>query len=441
MTGSISLIKVLKPKYLLALFLLIYAVSVLYLQNLKAPWVDECYSYYGVWHDSFSEFYNSMLTGINFSPPLYFLFNFCIQLIFPTSIEKLRIQSLVFIIIGIVLSFLLTRKIFGTTITFCSTILVASQSNHLLSQAQEARHYAMFFACGAWVLYMQRLDDVSAQKNKWLTFLSHFCLCQVHYLGIVFSGMVGISYLISNKERKLVRRIPFPVSLAWIISLPVYHILLSQQSSHLGNWPKPNGLSNLLSSYNDSILFLTIIIPCLAFIISISAKGKIETLPKEKTCPSTSRPIIITSFLWILVPFLFWIISHITPLNLFVDRYFIPKESAFIFLVTFGLSYIFKKLTHQKSKSILISSTFTLYVILILISTKRTAFGLNKDTNYHHSLIIEETYSKSDQPIILEGDPKYFPNAYLNRNECCLSVKDRTLIKTYSQFSKKVKLR
>ena len=68
MTGNIFSIKLLNSKYLLALFLLIFAACVLYLQSLKAPWVDECYSYYGVWHDSFSAFYDSMLTGINFSP-------------------------------------------------------------------------------------------------------------------------------------------------------------------------------------------------------------------------------------------------------------------------------------------------------------------------------------------------------------------------------------
>ena len=208
MTGSIFSIKVLKPKYLLALFLLIFAVSVLYLQSLKAPWVDESYSYYGVWHESFSEFYDSMLTGINFSPPLYFLFNFCLQLIFPTSIEQLRIQSLAFIIIGIILSFLLTRKIFGTTIAFLSTILVASQSNLLLSQAQEARHYAMFFAFGAWVLYMQSFNDVSQRKYCGITFLSHFCLCQVHYIGIIFSFLSGFAYFLTSKNTGLLKRIP-----------------------------------------------------------------------------------------------------------------------------------------------------------------------------------------------------------------------------------------
>ena len=186
-----------------------------------------------------------MLTGINFSPPLYFLFNFLIQLIFPTSIEQLRIQSLIFIITGIILSFLLTRNIFGNVAAFVATILVASQSNLLLSQAQEARHYAMFFACGAWTMYVQTCND-QTKRSKWLKFLSRLCLCNVHYLGIIFSALIGLSLLIPRNGLPIIKRIPFSVYTVWVISLPIYLLLLSQQSSHLGNWPKPNGLSDLL---------------------------------------------------------------------------------------------------------------------------------------------------------------------------------------------------
>ena len=104
-------------------------------------------------------------------------------------------------------------------------------------------------------------------------------------------------------------------------------------------------------------------------------------------------------------------------LNLFFDRYFIPKEAALIFIVAYVLNLIFQKLPKIKSMSIPILGTFALSVFLVLVRTKRHGFALNKDTNYHHSLIIEESYPSSRQPIILEGDPKYFPNAYLNRNE------------------------
>ena len=380
-----------------------------------------------------------MLTGINFSPPLYFLFNFCLQLVFPTSIEQLRIQSLFFIIIGIVLSFLTAKKVFGVHAAFFATILVASQSHHLLSQAQEARHYAMFFACGTWVLFMQNLDAGTIKKNKWIIFFAHFCLCQVHYLGIIFSGLVGLSYLISNKEKPTIKRIPFPVISSWIFSIPVYLLLLSQQSSHLGSWPKPNGLSNLISSYNDSILFLTIIIPCLAFIISSNSKRNTVTLPKEETIWLT--PVIITSFLWILVPLLFWIISHLSSLNLFVDRYFIPKESAMIFLMAYGFNLILQKLPPKDNLlTISMLGTFALSVVLFLVSTKRKAFALNKDTNYHHSLIIEETYPESEQPIILDNDPMYLPNAYLGKNNYFFAIKEHSTAKIYKTFSSKMQI-
>ena len=378
-----------------------------------------------------------MLTGINFSPPLYFLFNFCLQLVFPTSIEQLRTQSLIFIIIGIILSFLLTRKIFGTTIAFFSTILVASQSNLLLSQAQEARHYAMFFACGSWVLFMQSLNDSGAKQYNWTTFLAHFCLCQLHYLGIIFSGLVGLSYLISNKEKAIINKIPFPLITSWIISVPVYLFFLSKQSSHLGNWHKPNELSDLLATYNDSLLILTIFVPIITFIIIHESNKDTESITMEGA--NCLIFIMVTSLLWFSVSLIFWTISQLSSLNLFVDRYFIPKEAALIFLVGYGISFIFQKFPQQKSESIPMLGTLALAIMLLLMSTKRAAFGLNKVTNYHHSLIIEELYPKSEQPIILEGDPKYFPNAYLGRNECLFAMENESLNGLYKRFSTKIK--
>ena len=133
--------------------------------------------------------------------------------------------------------------------------------------------------------------------------------------------------------------------------------------------------------------------------------------------------------------------TSLTSSNLFFDRYFIPKEAALMFLVGFGLSFHFQKLTRKKFKSIPILGTFGLSLVLILISTKRAAFGLNKDTNYHHSLIIKESYPTSEQPIILEGDPKYFPNAYLGKNEFVFDLKNSEFKETYLKFSKKINIR
>ena len=379
-----------------------------------------------------------MLTGINFSPPLYFLLNFCIQLVFPTSIEQLRIQSLVYIVIGIVLSFLLTRRMFGATTAFISTILVASQSNLLLSQAQEARHYAMYFACGTWVLYMQSLNDHTEKRSKYPTFLAHFCLCQVHYLGIIFSFLSGVAYFLTSKNKGFWKRIPTGIIICGFVSIVSYLFYLTKQKSILNTWPKPNELSDLLDSYNDSMLILTIIIPVFVFVIINKTERGTKTRSFEEI--QWKKPIVITSLLWFSVPFFIWLLSYFSTLNLFVDRYFIPKEAALIFIVAYGFSLIFQKIPKIKSMSIPILSTFILSVVHVLVSSKRHAFGLNKDTNYHHSLIIDMPYPKSEQPIILEGDPKYFPNAYLRKNQYLFAIKNDSAGKIYNKFSSKIKI-
>lgn len=407
------------------------------LHNLKAPWVDECYTYYGIWHDNFSEFYDSMLTGINFSPPLYFLFNFCLQLVFPISIENLRIQSLIWTLLGIILSFLTARKVIGQLPAFLSIALVFSQSKLIILQSQEARHYTMFFMIGAWVLYMSTFRNNSSKAFLTLTFISHFCLCQVHYFGVIFSGLVGLAYLI--KERSIdLKEFPISIILSWIISVPIYIFLLSNQSSHLGDWPKPNKLENLLELYTDSFLFLSFLLPLITYLIFLKSKKLSSTHSKKLNYQKNVT--LLTSIFWILTPFVFWLLSHSTSLNLFVDRYFIPKESALIFIAAYGFSLIFQKLAIIESKSIPMLGTFVLSVVLVLVSTKRDAFGLKKDTNYHHSLIIEETYPTSKQPIILEEDPRYFPNAYLGKNKFLFDVGNDRLIEVYQRFSSKIKI-
>jgi hypothetical protein len=229
------------------------------------------------------------------------------------------------------------------------------------------------------------------------------------------------------------------IALCWVISLTSYFFYLTRQKSVLNTWPKPNELSDLLASYNDSIMIITIIIPCLAFIISTNSIGETDTLKKGKT--NCLRPIAISSLLWLSVPLIFWIISHLSSLNLFVDRYFIPKESAMIFLMAYGFNLILQKLPPKDNLlTISMLGTFALSVVLFLVSTKRKAFALNKDTNYHHSLIIEETYPESEQPIILDNDPMYLPNAYLGKNNYFFAIKEHSTAKIYKTFSSKMQI-
>jgi len=430
----------LKPKYLLALFLLIFAVSVLYLQSLKAPWVDECYSFYGVWHDSLSEFYKSMLTGINFSPPFYFLFNFCIQLVFPSSIEILRIQSLFWTVSGLLICFTLSRKSFGTTPSFIGLLFVVSNSELLLAQSLEARNYSLFFACGAWVLYAQGSNMKCPKRLFIFTFMAHLCLCQAHYLGIIFSSLVGVSYLFTEKKIFLLKRIPSSLYANWAISLFLYFYFLSNQKSLLNTWPKPNSFSDLLSCYADGMLALLSIIPVLLIGIIVG-----NTLKKKDHLPKTHNPVLATSILWYGMPFAAWVLSHLTPINLFNARYFMPKEVACIFLISFlcfsiqsvWVKQIFKK---KFSDNVMLLSATTICLLFVLLNFKRSSFTYGEERNYHHWLINKDDLIYEDLPLVFCGDPLFFPNVYDDPEQAFFLVDNNSMKAIYTKFSKRISI-
>ena len=62
-----------------------------------------------------------------------------------------------------------------------------------------------------------------------------------------------------------------------------------------------------------------------------SNEDSCKDIVESKEC----KIIFLTAVFWLAVPVIFWVLSHITTLNLFVDRYFITKEIAAIILVAY----------------------------------------------------------------------------------------------------------
>lgn len=411
----------------------------IYLQNLKAPWVDECYTYFGSAHDSFSAFSYSMATGVNFSPPLYFLLNFFSQLIYPTSIELLRLQSIVWTIVGVILTFSLCRKVFGPTVATISMLLVLSQSHLLFQQSNEARHYTMFFACGAWVLFeLQRFNDQgNNSKNQILCFASHTSFCLVHYLGIIFSGLVALALLIFNLKKPVMKRIPYSIYVSWGVSLPCYLVMLSDQSSHLNTWSKQNDLNHLLSAYNNSLPILSLVVP----IIMLVCSAKRETT-QASSSTKTHSILIAVSLLWFSSPLLFWVLSVCTDFNLFKDRYFIPKEAALIVIIAFFMNFLINKMKNTfkvfKNSLLPIGGTLILVLAIFSLSVKRSLFAIKPERNFYHWLLVNDKIPKSNLPLVFVGDPLYFPNAYQMPENSFFLLNDSKLAEIYKKFSNKI---
>ena len=173
---------------------------------------------------------------------------------------------------------------------------------------------------------MQSFHDITVKKYRWITFLAHFCLCQVHYLGIIFSFLSRVAYFLTSKNKDWGKRIPTGIIICWIVSIFSYLFYLTKQKSVLNTWPKPNQLSDLLAGYNDSLLILTILIPLFVYII----KNKSDTGTKNRSIEEIqdSKPIIITSILWFSVPFMFGLMSHLSSPEPFFRSLFYSQGSS-----------------------------------------------------------------------------------------------------------------
>lgn len=417
-----------------ALPISIFFVCSTYLQTKKTPWVDECYTYYGITHEKWNGFFESICSGVNFSPPLYFFINWIIQLFLNISIDSLRIESAIFISLGTFLVFIKCAKSFSTTSAFLGCTLVLLQSDLLLEQAMEARHYGMFFACSTWVLLLFPINQrFNSTRHKTLYFIAHLSLCCTHYLGIIFSTLTGISRFFHQRKKRFPGNLPIVEICACAVALPIYFFLLSNQSAHLGNWPKPNTLSALLSIYCDSLILIVIIIP--VFLALILSKTKLKRVTTK------SFPLLTVAITWFLIPVICWIISHTSNLNLLKDRYFIPKEAAVMVLSSFFLQRFIPKVNKFDSslirKTLPLGTTFLLCIMLLMLSSKRMLFGFNPSIDYHSKLLIGKSLLESSRKKLYVGDHLFFPNYYnsdsQSGNQLIISKKELRLV--YERFN------
>ena len=423
----------------LALPIATFLACTIFLQTKKTPWVDECYTYYGITHENWGQFIDSICSGVNFSPPLYFFLNWIIQLVFHLPIEVLRVESALWISLGSFFVFIKCAKSFSTQSAFLGCMLVLLQSDLLLDQALEARHYGMFFACSAWVLLLfPNNHQFTSKSHITLYFLAHLALSYTHYLGIIFSALTGFARYWHQRKKSFTESLPIPEVISLLLALPIYLLLLRNQSSHLGNWPKPNSLATLLDIYCDSLSPLSLIIPFLLFLTFVR-------LRKKLTVPNGIPLIIVVSITWLLTPIFFWIISHTFDFNLLKDRYFIPKEGGVMILLSYFFYRIIPTIRFYKlsSRRMLfpLGGTFLFCVCLTLLISKRKLYGFDPSINYYSRLLSSERIINNKLPKLYFGDHLFFPNKYFNEStpDIRLRVQSEKLVEVYKRFNPSIK--
>ena len=403
----------------------------------KIPWVDECYTYYGISHESFNEFLISICSGINFSPPLYFYINWVVQLIHEMPLEYLRIESAAWVTIGAFMIFCTCAKECGITASFLSLCIVLFQSDLLLEQSSEARQYAMFYASSCMLLYSypnSRFNSNSISKNK-LYAISLIILGLIHYLGIIYCVCCALVRFLQLKKDSSKWRLLIPEISCIIILTIIYCILLHNQTSHLNTWIKDNSLKSLIRSYFGTIQplsLLILIIPCLCLL-------PVKKEMVKKYSNYTFKPRVVICALWVGIPLLFWIVSQLSSLNLFKDRYFIPKEAAFAYLLCHLIQHYLQLFSgiRTKHRVYIMFSCLIFCSALLVINSKRMIFSLMPKQNYYSKLLLKNELMNNNSIKVFKGDHIYFPNAYLHKNkDSFLLVSDHETANFYSRFQK-----
>ena len=377
-----------------------------------------------------------MLTGINFSPPFYFLLNFFIQLFFPTSIESSTEFNLGPYRIN---NYFFTNKKMLILSSLLASVLIVSQSDLLIMQARKQAPYDVLYIGRTGVISgSNQIKSASTKSNHIHNISAHFCLCQIHYLGIIYSGFVGLAFFIldQKEESNWFKRIPKSILFCWILNVPLLIKYIDQQQSILNSWLKPNGISDLLSIYNQSLSLVSVVLPIVIILVIVCPKS----IPRigRNQCSHFPELTTLVSIFWLLSPLFFWVISHTSSMNIFYDRYFIPMEAAIIFLISLFFKFLLSFVPESSNSSITTTIIVIFSIMLLILNYNRNEFSLRKEINYHHSLLLNPKLNNAKNPIFFRDDPSFFPNAYTGKYNCVFLVENHQICELYKSFSKRI---
>ena len=377
--------------------------------NLRTSiWFDEAYSAYLIRGD-YSQIWD--MTAIDVHPPFYY---FCLKtwsLIFGNSDFALRMMSVFFAAIGIVLAFRLLRRWFGDKTAGFATIFLAI-SPFLIRYGQEMRMYGLVFAIimGATLT----LDVALKDKKKW-TWALYAVLVALGMWTHYFTAMAWIAHLVYIGyyffKHGFQKCVFWVYPLAVTLFIPWMPLAIKQFTDVQGGFWIPDVSANTVTGiFTQGILgmeaedvtgwFVPIFIAAITVIVTIIVKTWYLLGKNEKAN---------TWFLASLValPPLFLILMSLPPFKpTFVARYVTYSIALMMPLIAVFLA----QAPRIKNKALAIAS-------MILIPCCATIGIVRADTrvveNPTRDIIAEvQKVSSTEEPIFINTDEMNYYDAF-----------------------------
>ncbi len=379
----------------------------LVLQSINLPiWFDEGYTAYLVKGD-FGEIWS--LTAMDVHPPFYYFLLKIWSMIFGTSLVSLRMMSVFFGVVAIILLFFLVKKWFGKKPAMVATLAMAI-SPFLVRYGMEMRMYMVILTIVLAATYVLTLAVENNQKRWWVLYAILVALGMYTHYFTALIWLTHILYLQFVLKKPVYKKpIIFAYLGAVLLYIPWIPALLGQMKSISGGfWIPPvtaetpvNFLTNIFFFKSAGELVgwsLLLAIAFLAVYILIE-KSAFKVIKKEKS------QLIFLLMLFVVPPLAMILVSLIYK-PMFVDRYLIP--SSIIAWVLLGVSFAF--LPFKKVRDMWMVAMCTVVIVSTAVVGNVNILNRTPDS-YVAEIVTKVQDTKLNLPILADDIWVFFASA------------------------------
>jgi hypothetical protein len=303
--------------------------------EVRPVWLDEALTYYQVTGRTFPEMIQSFNAGINLLPYGYFIIPWTVGQIVELDPVALRLPSLLFGILALIMIHKLLRENFGDLIAITSvffTFVIAYEFSGYLS---EARPYSLYTFVAA--LHLQSAFGVIKFDSRYAWFANVVISAlfpSVHFVGLIYSFALALTVFVICGNPKLALRKSSSFMFGWLIFVVVHAKLLwlifsGATVSNPDAAMRPS-LTQAAKLFNKFFDLPTEVSTLLFLIIAMALILKPKTLCATEQSSDVkivlpSRFLTLACTLWLLVPLALTLVAAFGFFSLTLPRYMLPS--------------------------------------------------------------------------------------------------------------------
>lgn len=351
----------------------------------KVIYWDEGFSWTIITSDTLHTCLLALANASDGAPPLWYILMRTLFYFFDENITIARIQSAVFIVLAMYLTYYLLLSFFDKTIAAIGSSYTVCMSPIILFQLSEIRFYGLLYTITltSCVISYLALSRHRCYPLIIANSIISACCIWVHPFGFIYNVAVFSSFVIHQHIHKSIdSRMIFSFILGWltfIIWTPYYYHQYEQTLPRF--WTSTPNIFEFLQVHlllfigNNYIYILLLVLITISISISQGKHFNILLIPRDLTHkkPPSRFFLLLIILSFSLIPTVIYIVSQFKT-SLFVARYFIPSHLAtsFIFCVLLHIYHVVTK--NFKSRYTLLCLGIFIIIMPIQLITSSVIF-------------------------------------------------------------------